>query len=334
METHLIFILNPPIILQYVYASMPPLAFIEDEEEEGAVKASGSSMTTTATGSNVGNSDGSNKAKTKKKGRRALSASMTELPSSSSSLLRKEQQEKQGKEEEQGQKRRARPQSVGGMPRRRLSLQSITNTIEIAGADGKKRLMNHVRLSLHNQEEGSAENVLMGQTSVFIPVSDENVEHDQVEEQGEHHKATPAAGQEEEGQQQQQQHRRCQSVTVSLEPADELPCSTSTPPGDTHASKEANNAGAEEGGEEGELKKRPSNGGGEEALNLEIEQSEAFKVRTFYIHNNPFAFFLKNPSPLTSPLTNTWLTSPLFPFSSFKNLAISVWNNTSSPSSK
>ncbi len=156
--------------------NLPPLAFVDDEEEEENNKED-----------NINTNEARHTKRKPREIRRALSTGATEVPSPSIAAADLQQ-------------RRPRAHSIGGTAPSagRLSVQSVSDVVSIMGADGQARMMNRVRLSMHDQEE-----------VILIPVGGRGGGSDEVDG------ATAS----------EPQARRCQSVTVSLETAAELQAS-------------------------------------------------------------------------------------------------------------
>jgi len=151
------------------------------------------------------------------------------------------------------QLRRARPQSVGDLGSGtggRLSVQTVSDVVTIAGRNGKQRMMNRVRLSLHDQEE-----------IILIPVWPSSKEEEEGTEGG--LGGMDGEGKDKEDDLRAQRPSRCQSVTVSLDAREQL--------------TEEGRARRKEEGAKGKEE--------EQKLSLEIEQVEGFQplgVMTHY----------------------------------------------------
>ncbi len=152
------------------------------------------------------------------------------------------------------QSRRARPQSVGAFGSGtggRLSVQTVSDVVSIAGRNGNQLMMNRVRLSLHDQEE-----------IILIPVGPPSREEEEGTEGG--LGGVGGEGKDKEDDIRAQHPRRCQSVTVSLEAGEQL--------------TEEGRAGGEEEGEKGREEE-------EQKLSLEIEQVEGFQPLGLMTHD-------------------------------------------------
>jgi len=166
-------------------------------------------------------------------------------------------------------RRGARPQSVGALSSGtggRLSVQTVSDVVAIMGRDGQRRMMNRVRLSMHDQEE-----------VILIPVGPSSREK---EEEGREGGVGGLGGEGEDNEDEirAQRPRRCQSVMVSLEAGEQLA-------EEEKAWGEKKGEEMEEGDEDEGKEGKEGGREDEEKLSLEIEQVEGFRPLGHMTHD-------------------------------------------------